>query len=81
MESDNSQDSEILARTDFTFSDIEVFRNQEFLLASNLIDDLGNPMFNQHVNVTFNGKKYPVKMDKASAQKLLDEDKSTIKET
>ena len=29
---------------------------------------------------TFNGKKYPVKMDKAAAQKLLDEDKSTIKE-
>ena len=58
MESDNSQDSDILARTEFTFSDIEVFRNQEFLLASNLIDDLGNPMFNQHVNVTFNGKKY-----------------------
>ena len=58
VESDNSQDSDILARTEFTFSDIEVFRNQEFLLASNLIDDLGNPMFNQHVNVTFNGKKY-----------------------
>ena len=58
MESDNSQDSDILASTDFNFLDIEVFRNQEFLLKSNLIDDLGNPMFNQHINLTFNGKKY-----------------------
>ena len=58
VESDNSQDSDILASTDFNFLDIEVFRNQEFLLKSNLIDDLGNPMFNQHINLTFNGKKY-----------------------
>ena len=58
MESDNSQDSDMLASTDFNFLDIEVFRNQEFLLKSNLIDDLGNPMFNQHINLTFNGKKY-----------------------
>ena len=29
---------------------------------------------------SFNGKTYPVKMDKAAAQKLLDENKSTIKE-
>ncbi|MEC7712624.1 MAG: DUF4129 domain-containing protein, partial [Candidatus Thermoplasmatota archaeon] len=56
--SDNNVNSEILSTTSFEFSEIEVFRNQEFFLSSHLFDDLSNPMVNEHVNVTFNGKKY-----------------------
>ena len=56
--SDNNVNSEILSTTSFEFSEIEVFRNQEFFLSSYLFDDLSNPMVNEHVNVTFNGKKY-----------------------
>jgi len=56
--SNNNEDAEILSTTIFEFSDIEVFRNQEFFLSSYLLDDLANPMVNEHVNVTFNGKRY-----------------------
>lgn len=56
--SENIAHSEILSNTIFEFSEIEVFRNQEFFLSSYLLDDLGKPMVDEHVNVTFNGKKY-----------------------
>ena len=58
VQSDNALNSEILASTNFEFNEIEVFRNQEFFLSSFLVDDLGNPMINQNVNLTFDDKRY-----------------------
>ena len=45
--------SEVLANTFFTTEPLEVFRLQEFNLSGYLVDDLGNPMPNQPINVTF----------------------------
>ena len=56
--SEANVDSEILARTYFESEERVVFRNEEFFIRSNLVDDLGNPMGNQHVNLTFYGNKY-----------------------
>ena len=58
VESHSNSDSEILSSTVFEFNELEVFRNQEFFLTSYLFDDLNNPMLNQHVNLTFDGKRY-----------------------
>ena len=55
--------SDILAQTYFEFEEIEVFRNQEFFLNSRLVDDLGNPMINQHINLTFNNNIYQLITD------------------
>ena len=61
--SDNNINSDVLAQTYFEFEEIEVFRNQEFLLSSRLVDDLGNPMINQNINLTFNGNTYQLITD------------------
>ena len=63
VDSSNSANSEILSTTVFEFNEIEVFRNEEFFLSSYLFDDLSNPMVDQHVNLTFNGKKYHLVTD------------------
>ena len=63
VESSNVVSSEILSTTSFEFDEIEVFRNKEFFLTSYLYDDLANPMVNQHVNLTFNGKRYHLQTD------------------
>ena len=63
VESSNAVSSEILSTTSFEFDEIEVFRNKEFFLTSYLYDDLANPMVNQHVNLTFNGKRYYLQTD------------------
>ena len=65
VESTNNVNSEVLSTTIFEFNEIEVFRNQEFFLSSYLFDDLSNPMANQHVNLTFNGKRYHLVTDDA----------------
>ena len=65
VESTNNVNSEVLSTTIFEFDEIEVFRNQEFFLSSYLFDDLANPMANQHVNLTFNGKRYHLVTDDA----------------
>ena len=65
VESTNNVNSEVLSTTIFEFDEIEVFRNQEFFLSSYLFDDLSNPMANQHVNLTFNGKRYHLVTDDA----------------
>ena len=65
VESTNNVNSEVLSNTNFEFGEIEVFRNQEFFLSSYLFDDLANPMANQHVNLTFNGKRYHLVTDDA----------------
>ena len=55
--------SDILARTAFLSEPLEVLRLQEFILSSYLLDDLGNPMVGQMVNVTFRNIKYPLIVD------------------
>ena len=55
--------SDILARTSFSTEPLEVLRLQEFILSSYLIDDLGNPMVGEMVNVTFGNIKYPLIVD------------------
>jgi protocatechuate 3,4-dioxygenase beta subunit len=55
--------SDILARTAFSSEPLEVLRLQEFILSSYLLDDLGNPMVGQMVNVTFRNIKYPLIVD------------------
>ena len=63
LASEEEVDSDILAQTFFVTEPLEVFRLQEFYLTSYLIDDLGNPMSNQAINVTFGGQKYPLFTD------------------
>ena len=63
LSSDIEVESEILANTYFVTDSLEVLRLQEFYLKSYLFDDLGNPMVNQSVNVTFEGQTYQLFTD------------------
>jgi len=63
LASEEEVSSDILAQTFFVTEPLEVFRLQEFYLTSYLIDDLGNPMSNQAINVTFGGQKYQLFTD------------------
>ena len=55
--------SDILANTVFIVDTVEVFRLKEFNLSSNLVDDLGIPMIDQSVNLTFVGQTYQLFTD------------------
>ena len=63
ISSSSDATSDILARTSFSSEPLEVLRLQEFILSSYLIDDLGNPMVGEMVNVTFGNIKYPLIVD------------------
>ena len=63
LSSENDVDSEILANTFFTTESLEVFRLKEFNLTGYLVDDLGNAMPDQPINVTFVGTTYQLFTD------------------
>ena len=61
--SSNEVDSDILAKTMFLNEPLEVLRTQEFILESNLVDDLGVALSDQFVNLSFLGKQYQLITD------------------
>ena len=72
LPSDELVSSEILAHTSFVAEPLEVLRLQEFFFSSYLYDDLGVPMTNQAVNLTFEGVKYQLLTDSTGfAQKNM----------
>ena len=63
LSSNNQISSEILANTLFETEPVEVFRQKEFNLTTYLFDDLGNPMADQSINLTFGGYRYQLNTD------------------
>ena len=61
--SDDSVKSDIQARTFFTVESLEVLRLQEFSVTASLVDDLGNPMINQAVNLSFGDLRHELFTD------------------